>query len=102
MLNLIVLLCFVGGTVAAAIQIPKLRKGWVHPKFQSDPAKFRASKLKEYAILAVAGIVCGALFVGMGFLEDRRPAQLERFVIGGIMIACGAIGFWMRTLLPRP
>lgn len=102
MLNLLVLLCFVGGTIASGVQLAWMRKGWVNKKFKDDPAKFRTNKLKEFMILAVSGLVCGALFIGIGFLEERRPAQIERFVIGGVLMVCGAAVYWMRTLLPKP
>jgi len=100
MLMLIAVICIVFGTVMAAVQLAKIRNGWVAPKFAGRTAEFLRHKRKEFTIIAWAGAACGPLYFVLAALDWGKPAAYERLVYGVILIICGAAGFVLRAKLP--
>jgi len=100
MITIIAVVCVAIAVIIAAVQIGKIRGGWVPAKFAGRADVFLAAKRKEYAMLAWVGVIMGPCWFVIAALDWGTPAAYERLVVGAIFIVCGLVMFMLKAKLP--
>jgi hypothetical protein len=99
-LSIVMLVVYVGGTIAFLIQLNRLRSGKVPAKFAADPAGFLQRKHKEFKQCAIMFAVTAPIWLVLGILSLPGAGGIERIVLGAIGFVAAAAVFALRSRLP--
>jgi predicted Na+-dependent transporter len=103
MLELIAMVAGIVICVLVPIEVGKIRRGWVRPKFAGDRAKFLAAYRKQLRYLMWLGIVFGVLGTGLALVETTPGESIVKLVGAVIWFAVAVVSFTsLRTLATVP
>ena len=100
MLNILILVCYVGATIALFVQARKIRGGWVAAKFKDKPAEFLANTHKNFKINFILFAASAPIWLIMGYLILPERGAIERFVLAGVAAVAAISAYVLRSKLP--
>ena len=102
MIELISIVCSLIICVLTPIEVAKIRKGWVRPRFKGDRARFLAAYKKQLNLLMGLGIVFGVISIVLSFVEQTPGENYVKIFAGLIWFAVAIICFVSRGRIPDP
>jgi hypothetical protein len=99
MIELISIVCSLAICILTPIEVARIRRGWVRPKFAGDREKFLTAYRRQLTLLTWLGIVFGALSVGLAFIEIHPGEGTVKFIAAAIWLAVACISFVSRRLI---
>ena len=100
MIELIAIIASLILCITTLIEVAKIRKGWVRPKFGDDRQGFIAAYQRQLNYLTWLGLIFGVLLVGTAFLIAEPGEDLVKLVAAASWFAVAGICFVSRRRLP--
>jgi hypothetical protein len=103
MLELISIVLSLVVCILTPIEVGRIRRGWVRPKFAGDRAKFLVAYRKQLRMLMWIGVVFGVLGIVLASLETTPGEPIVKLVAALIWFAVAIISlFSLRVLAKMP
>jgi ACR3 family arsenite efflux pump ArsB len=103
MLELISIIAGLIVCIMIPIEMGKIRKGWVHKKFNGDRPKFLAAYRKQIKALMWLGLVFGVSGIGLALIVADGGEAIVRLVGAVVWFAVSGLAFvFVRELAKVP